>query len=73
MFLRHWQALYEEVAAFQQACGTAHMSDFWEPGLAHSGNVARANKSVVAMMAARISSNIPLARTYERDSPGRVP
>src|SRR5712672_936045 len=46
----HWQALYDEVAAFKQACGSAHMKVILATGdLLTLRNVARA--SVVAMMA----------------------
>lgn len=45
-----WQALYDEVAAFKQACGAAHMKAILGTGdLATLRNVARA--SFVAMMA----------------------
>jgi len=45
-----WQALYDEVAAFKQACGRAHMKVILGTGdLQTFRNVARA--SVVAMMA----------------------
>jgi deoxyribose-phosphate aldolase len=45
-----WQALYDEVAAFKQACGAAHMKVILGTGdLLTFRNVARA--SVVAMMA----------------------
>ena len=45
-----WQALYDEVAAFKQACGGAHMKVILGTGdLLTLRNVARA--SVVAMMA----------------------
>jgi len=50
VFGGHWQALYDEVAAFKQACGTAHMKVILGTGdLLTLRNVARA--SVVAMMA----------------------
>ena len=45
-----WQALYDEVKAFRQACGAAHLKAILATGeLATLTNVARA--SVVAMMA----------------------
>ncbi len=50
VFGGHWQALYDEVAAFKQACGAAHMKVILATGdLLTLRNVARA--SVVAMMA----------------------
>jgi deoxyribose-phosphate aldolase len=50
VFAGHWQALYDEVAAFKQACGSAHMKVILGTGdLLTLRNVARA--SVVAMMA----------------------
>jgi deoxyribose-phosphate aldolase len=50
VFGGRWQALYDEVAAFKQACGTAHMKVILATGdLLTLRNVARA--SVVAMMA----------------------
>jgi deoxyribose-phosphate aldolase len=50
VFGGHWQALYDEVAAFKQACGAAHMKVILGTGdLLTLRNVARA--SVVAMMA----------------------
>jgi len=50
VFGGHWQALYDEVAAFKQACGTAHMKVILGTGdLLTLRNVARA--SMVAMMA----------------------
>ena len=46
----HWQALYDEVKLFREACGDAHMKSILATGeLATLGNVARA--SMVAMMA----------------------
>jgi deoxyribose-phosphate aldolase len=46
----NWQALYDEVKAFRQACGDAHMKAILATGeLATLNNVARA--SVVAMQA----------------------
>ena len=46
----NWQALYDEVEAFREACGDAHMKAILATGeLATLGNVARA--SMVAMMA----------------------
>jgi len=46
----NWEALYDEVRAFREACGEAHMKSILATGeLATLGNVARA--SVVAMMA----------------------
>jgi deoxyribose-phosphate aldolase len=46
----NWQALYEEVRTFRDACGEAHMKAILATGeLATLGNVARA--SMVAMMA----------------------
>jgi deoxyribose-phosphate aldolase len=46
----NWQALYEEVKLFRDACGDAHMKSILATGeLATLGNVARA--SMVAMMA----------------------
>jgi deoxyribose-phosphate aldolase len=45
-----WEAVYDEVRAFRDACGTAHMKVILGTGdLATLGNVARA--SMVAMMA----------------------
>jgi deoxyribose-phosphate aldolase len=50
VFGGRWQALYDEVAAFKQACGSAHMKVILASGdLLTLRNVARA--SVVAMMA----------------------
>jgi deoxyribose-phosphate aldolase len=50
VFGGRWQALYDEVAAFKQACGTAHMKVILGTGdLLTLRNVARA--SFVAMMA----------------------
>jgi deoxyribose-phosphate aldolase len=50
VFGGRWQALYDEVAAFRQACGRAHMKVILGTGdLLTFRNVARA--SVVAMMA----------------------
>ncbi|PCJ48988.1 MAG: deoxyribose-phosphate aldolase [Gammaproteobacteria bacterium] len=46
----NWQALYDEVKAFKEACGTAHMKSIISTGeLSTLNNVARA--SMVAMMA----------------------
>jgi deoxyribose-phosphate aldolase len=50
VFAGHWQALYDEVAAFKAACGSTHMKAILGTGdLLTLRNVARA--SVVAMMA----------------------
>ena len=50
VFGGRWQALYDEIAAFKQACGAAHMKVILGTGdLMTLRNVARA--SVVAMMA----------------------
>lgn len=50
VFSGEWQALYDEIAAFKQACGTAHMKVILGSGdLQTLRNVARA--SFVAMMA----------------------
>jgi deoxyribose-phosphate aldolase len=50
VFGARWQALYDEIAAFKQACGKAHMKVILGSGdLLTLRNVARA--SVVAMMA----------------------
>ena len=50
VFAGRWQALYDEIAAFKQACGRAHMKAILGTGdLMTYRNVARA--SVVAMMA----------------------
>ncbi len=50
VLLGNWQALYDEVKLFRQACGEAHMKSILATGeLATLGNVARA--SMVAMMA----------------------
>ena len=50
VFGGRWQALYDEIAAFKQACGTVHMKVILGTGdLLTLRNVARA--SVVAMMA----------------------
>lgn len=50
VFGGRWQALYDEVATFKQACGTAHMKVILGTGdLLTFRNVARA--SLVAMMA----------------------
>jgi deoxyribose-phosphate aldolase len=50
VFGGRWQALYDEIAAFRQACGTAHMKVILGTGdLQTLRNVARA--SLVAMMA----------------------
>jgi len=50
VFGGRWQALYDEIAAFKQACGGAHMKVILGTGdLATLRNVARA--SLVAMMA----------------------
>jgi deoxyribose-phosphate aldolase len=46
----NWKALYDEVKAFKQACGSAHMKSIISTGeLSNMNNVARA--SMVAMMA----------------------
>jgi len=61
VFNGDWQALYDEIAAFKQACGPAHMKTILGTGdLMTLRNVARA--SWVAMMAARTSSRHPRAR-----------
>jgi len=50
VFSGNWQALYDEIAAFKQACGAAHMKAILGTGdLLTLRNVGRA--SVVAMMA----------------------
>jgi deoxyribose-phosphate aldolase len=50
VFGGRWQALYDEIAAFKQACGSAHMKVILGTGdLLTLRNIARA--SVVAMMA----------------------
>ena len=50
VFAGHWQALYDEIAAFKQACGSSHMKVILGTGdLLTLRNVARA--SFVAMMA----------------------
>jgi deoxyribose-phosphate aldolase len=50
VFGARWQAMYDEIAAFRQACGNAHMKVILATGdLVTLRNVARA--SVVAMMA----------------------
>jgi len=50
VFGGRWQALYDEIAAFKQACGTAHMKVILGSGdLVTLRNIARA--SFVAMMA----------------------
>src|SRR5579862_2317665 len=50
VFGARWQALYDEVAAFKQACGSAHMKVILATGdLVTLRNTARA--SLVAMMA----------------------
>jgi deoxyribose-phosphate aldolase len=50
VFAAKWQALYDEISAFKQACGPAHMKVILGTGdLLTLRNVARA--SVVAMMA----------------------
>jgi deoxyribose-phosphate aldolase len=50
VFGGRWQALYDEIAVFKQACGTAHMKVILATGdLLTLRNVARA--SVIAMMA----------------------
>jgi deoxyribose-phosphate aldolase len=50
VLLGHWDALYEEVRAFREACGDAHMKAILATGeLATLSNVARASR--VAMMA----------------------
>lgn len=50
VFGGRWQALYDEIAAFRQACGTTHMKVILGTGdLLTLRNVARA--SIVAMMA----------------------
>jgi deoxyribose-phosphate aldolase len=50
VFAGHWQALYDEIAEFKQACGPAHMKVILGTGdLLTLRNVARA--SFVAMMA----------------------
>jgi len=50
VFAGHWQALYDEIAAFKQACGLTHMKVILGTGdLLTLRNVARA--SFVAMMA----------------------
>ena len=50
VLLGHWDALYDEVRAFREACGDAHMKAILATGeLATLSNVARASR--VAMMA----------------------
>jgi len=50
VLLGHWDALYDEVRAFREACGDAHMKAILATGeLATLSNVARASQ--VAMMA----------------------
>ena len=50
VLLGHWDALYDEVRAFREACGNAHMKAILATGeLATLSNVARASR--VAMMA----------------------
>lgn len=50
VLLGHWNALYDEVRAFREACGDAHMKAILATGeLATLSNVARASR--VAMMA----------------------
>jgi deoxyribose-phosphate aldolase len=50
VLLGHWDALYDEVRAFREACGDAHMKTILATGeLATLSNVARASQ--VAMMA----------------------
>ena len=50
VLLGHWDALYDEVRAFRDACGDAHMKAILATGeLATLSNVARASR--VAMMA----------------------
>ena len=50
VLLGHWDALYDEVRAFREACGAAHMKAILATGeLATLRNVARASR--VAMMA----------------------
>jgi len=50
VFSGHWQALYDEIAAFKQACASAHMKVILATGdLLTLRNVGRA--SLVAMMA----------------------
>jgi deoxyribose-phosphate aldolase len=50
VLLGHWQALYDEVRAFREACGAAHMKAILATGeLGTLANVAKA--SLVCMMA----------------------
>src|SRR5207247_5886051 len=50
VFERKWQALYDEIATFKEACGNAHLKVILGTGdLVTLRNVARA--SLVAMMA----------------------
>ena len=50
VLLGHWDALYDEVRTFREACGSAHMKAILATGeLATLSNVARASR--VAMMA----------------------
>jgi deoxyribose-phosphate aldolase len=56
-----YEALYDEVKSFREACGDAHMKAILATGeLATLGNVARA--SMVAMQAGATSSRPPPAR-----------
>jgi len=68
MFCGRWQALYDEVAAFKQACGSRDMKVILGTGdLLTLRNVARA--SVVAMMAGADSSRPRRQRADECDLP----
>ena len=50
VLLGHWQALYDEVRAYREACGDAHLKTIIETGeLSTLGNVMKA--SLVCMMA----------------------
>ena len=68
VFGGRWQALYDEVAAFKQACGSAHMKVILGTGdLLTLRNVARA--SLVAMMAGAdfINARVIMLSSYHGD------
>ena len=70
VFNGEWQALYDEVAAFKDACGAAHMKAILGTGdLLTLRNVARA--SVVAMMAGRrLHQDFHRQRSHQCDHSG---
>jgi deoxyribose-phosphate aldolase len=58
---QNWQALYDEMKAFREACGDAHVKAILATGeLGTLRNVARA--SMICMMAGRILLKLQPAR-----------